>query len=80
VHHDSIVGAYSLLGAGVLVAGSVHVGRNCYLGSGSRLRDNISIAPGTLVGLGSVVIRSIEEPDGVWAGTPARCLRAAVVE
>lgn len=78
VHHDSLIGAYTILGAGALVAGHVHLGRNCYVGAGVRLRNGIAVAPLTLIGIGSTVLRSIDEPGGVWAGTPARCLHPSL--
>jgi sugar O-acyltransferase (sialic acid O-acetyltransferase NeuD family) len=79
LHHDSRIGAYTILGAGVLIAGSVHIGSNCYVGSGVRFRNDLDVAPGTLVGMGSTVLCSIEEPGGVWAGSPARCINSAVL-
>lgn len=75
VHHDSRIGAYTILGAGVLVAGSVHIGERCYIGSGCRFRNNLAVAPDTLVGLGATVVKPIDIPGGVWAGIPARFMR-----
>jgi UDP-3-O-[3-hydroxymyristoyl] glucosamine N-acyltransferase len=79
IHHDSLIGAYSILGSGVVVAGFVQIGANCYIGSGSHIRDHVTIAPGTLIGLGSTVLRSIDEPGSVWVGNPARSIRSPLV-
>ena len=70
IHHDAHIDAYTIVGAGVLVTGSVQSGPNCYIASGARLRNGTSVARATFVGLGSTVLRTIEEPGGVWAGTP----------
>jgi UDP-3-O-[3-hydroxymyristoyl] glucosamine N-acyltransferase len=75
IHHDSRIGSYTILGAGVLVAGYVDIGDRCYVGGGARFRNNIRVAPETLIGLGATVVRSIDEPGGVWVGHPARCMR-----
>ncbi len=71
IHHDSVIGAWSLIGSGVVVAGNVTVGANCYIGSGSTIINGIEIGDHSLVGLGSNVIR-IVPPRTVVAGNPAR--------
>lgn len=78
IHHDARVGAYTMVGSNVVISGSVVIDDRCYIGSGSRLRDHTHIPSATLVGMGATVVRSIPSPGGVWAGTPARLLRASV--
>lgn len=73
IHHDVHVKEYTLIGANVSIAGSVKIEANCYIGSGSRLMNDISIGKGSLIGLGSNVIRSVNEHSKV-AGNPARAL------
>ena len=53
------------------VAGSTVIGENCYIGSGSSLMNGLTIGSGTLVGLGSNVIRSVPAGSRI-AGNPAR--------
>jgi acetyltransferase-like isoleucine patch superfamily enzyme len=56
------------------VAGSVEIGDNCYIASGTTIKNGIKIGAGALVGLGSNVIRDV--PAGsVVAGNPARVIR-----
>jgi sugar O-acyltransferase (sialic acid O-acetyltransferase NeuD family) len=75
IHHDARIGAWSLVGSNVTLAGHSIVGENCYVGSGSALKNGVVLATGTLVGLGSTVVRD----TGAWsrvAGNPAHPLPA----
>ena len=72
--HDDRLDDYVTVGAGARVAGAVHVRDGAYLGSGCLIRENLTIGPWALVGMGAVVTRDV--PGGeVWAGTPARYVR-----
>jgi sugar O-acyltransferase (sialic acid O-acetyltransferase NeuD family) len=75
--HDDRIDDFATIGAGVCLAGSVHVRQGAYLGGGALVRENRTIGPWALVGMGAVVTRDV--PGGeVWAGVPARWLGAAV--
>jgi sugar O-acyltransferase (sialic acid O-acetyltransferase NeuD family) len=72
--HDDRLDDYVTAGAGARVAGAVHVCEGAYLGSGCLIRENLTVGPGALVGMGAVVTRDV--PGGeVWAGMPARYAR-----
>jgi sugar O-acyltransferase (sialic acid O-acetyltransferase NeuD family) len=73
--HDDVVGDYATLGAGVRLAGGARVEDGAYLGSGCLIREGRTIGAGALVGMGAVVTRDVG-PAEVWAGVPARRLRA----
>jgi sugar O-acyltransferase (sialic acid O-acetyltransferase NeuD family) len=74
IHHDVQIGTHTIVCAGVVIAGAVSIGPNCYIGAGARFRNGLTIAPRTLIGMGALVLQSIFEPGGVWAGAPARRL------
>lgn len=76
--HDDLVGDYATFGAGVKLAGGARVGQGAYLGAGVLVREHRSVGPWSLVGMGAVVTRDIP-PGEVWAGVPARRVRAAEV-
>jgi sugar O-acyltransferase (sialic acid O-acetyltransferase NeuD family) len=71
VSHDAHIGDCSILAGGVIVSGFVRVESNCYLGAGSTIRERLTIGSGSLVGMGSVVVRSVL-PGAVVMGNPAR--------
>ena len=73
--HDDRVADFVTFGAGVRLAGAVRVEEGAYLGSGCLIREGRTIGPWALVGMGAVVTRDV--PGGeVWAGVPARFIRA----
>jgi sugar O-acyltransferase (sialic acid O-acetyltransferase NeuD family) len=76
VTHDVRVEDFATLASGVRLGGSCVVGRGAYLGSGACVREGLRIGAGAMVGMGAVVTRDV--PEGrLWAGVPARDLRAA---
>lgn len=56
--------------AGVLVAGWATIGSGACIGSGARIREDLTIGSVALVGMGSVVINDVP-PNTTWAGVPA---------
>ena len=74
VQHDAVVERYAVLGAHVTVSGHCRIGSKSYVASGSRIRDHVVVGEGSLVGLGSVVLKDVP-PGAVVAGHPARPLK-----
>lgn len=73
IHHDTVVGKYTLIGSNVTIAGNVSIDENCYIGSGSKIINGVTIGAFTLIGLGTSVIKSL--PSNVKVvGNPARIL------
>ena len=57
----------------------VHIGKNCWIGSGAIILPGVSIGDHSVIGAGSVVTKDI--PAGVVAvGNPCRVLRKATGE
>lgn len=72
--HDDRLDDFVTVGAGVRLAGGVHVQEGAYLGAGALVREHRTVGPWALVGMGAVVTADV--PGGeVWAGVPARRLR-----
>jgi acetyltransferase-like isoleucine patch superfamily enzyme len=57
----------------VTIAGGVRIGENCYVGSGTSIRDGTAVGHGALIGLASNVVRDVA-PGARVAGNPARAL------
>jgi sugar O-acyltransferase (sialic acid O-acetyltransferase NeuD family) len=76
VSHDTVIEDYNTLATGVILSGYVQVERNCYLGAGSLVRERLRLGEGSLVGMGSVVIGSLQ-PGSRVAGNPARPLKSS---
>ena len=74
VSHDDVIGAYTCITGGVCISGATRVGEACYLGTNCTIIGGIEIGARSLVGMGSVVLKSVP-PDSVVVGNPARFLR-----
>ena len=77
--HDDRLDDFVTVGAGVRIAGGVHVQEGAYLGSGSLIRENRTIGSWALVGMGAVVTQDIPAYE-VWAGNPARFMRGLALD
>lgn len=77
IHHDVRIGDWTLIGSGVTIAGSTIVEENCYIGSGSTIKNGLRIGASALVGMGSNVLRDVQETV-IVAGNPARELKKTV--
>ena len=74
VAHNCDIGENVIIIAGAEISGSVRIGRDSWIGPMVSIRDGLHIAANTLLGIGSTVVKSIDEP-GVYAGSPARFLK-----
>ncbi|GAA3110330.1 acetyltransferase [Streptosporangium carneum] len=73
--HDDVVEDFVTFAAGVRVAGAVRIGACAYVGAGALIREGLTVGARSLVGMGAGVVKDVP-PGEVWAGTPARFLRA----
>jgi len=72
--HDNIIEDYVHISPGVNTAGTVRVGKGCWIGIGSVISNNVSICSGCNIGAGAVVIGDISIP-GTYAGVPVRRIK-----
>lgn len=78
VEHDNIIHEYASISAGSITGGYVTVGRLSAITLGVTVTDRISIGENTVVGAGSLVMKSL--PDNVLAyGSPAEVIRNRVL-
>lgn len=71
VEHDVVVGLGSHVAPGAVIGGGARIGDHAFIGLGARVRDHIEIGAGAVVGMGAVVVESIE-PGAIVVGIPAR--------
>lgn len=57
-----------------VVGQPVEIQEGCWIGANSTILPGVVVAPGCVIGAGSIVLRSTE-PNGVYAGNPARLVR-----
>ena len=71
IEHDVRLGSFTQVGPGAIIGGGATVGGGSYLGLGCRIRDHICIGNRVLIGMGAVVVTSVEDELAV-AGIPAK--------
>ena len=76
--HDDVVEDFATLASGVRLGGGVRIGQCAYVGAGALIREARTVGAYALVGMGAVVTGDIPARE-VWAGVPARHLRAVGV-
>ena len=65
IGHESVIEDHCNITSHVVVSGHVHIHSYCFIGVNASLRDNITIAPETLIGAGSVIMKDTVE-KGVY--------------
>lgn len=71
IGHDSTIGDYTTVSAGVDITGRCRIGARVFIGSGARVIPGIQIGDHAMVGAGAVVMHDVE-PGATVAGNPAR--------
>lgn len=73
IAHGVEIDENSLIIAHTMVAGSVSIGKNVWIAPSAAIRQKLTIGDNSLVGLGSVVVKNVEEKQTVM-GVPAKPL------
>lgn len=73
VDHDNRIESFTHVSPGATLAGTVVIGRRCWISVGARIINNVSICADTVVGAGAVVLHDLNEA-GTYVGVPARKL------
>jgi sugar O-acyltransferase (sialic acid O-acetyltransferase NeuD family) len=71
IGHHGTIRDHVFFTSHVVLSGRCVVDRYAFLGVNATIRDGLSIAEGTLIGMGALVTRDTE-PWGVYTGNPAR--------
>lgn len=73
IAHNVDIGENTLVIASSMIAGSVKIGRDCWIAPCVAVRNGLHIGESALVGLGSVVVKPVE-PGTTVMGVPAKPL------
>jgi sugar O-acyltransferase (sialic acid O-acetyltransferase NeuD family) len=71
IGHDSTIEDHCFIASHVVVSGHVRVGTRSFVGVNATLRNNITIAPETIVGAGAVIMKDTR-PKGVYLAERAK--------
>lgn len=75
VGHDTVLEDYVNCSPSVSVSGNVHLKQGVSLGTGTVVREKISVASHVVSGAQSCIVRNILEEDVVVAGVPSQILK-----
>jgi len=73
--HDNNVADFATLCSGVVLGGSVEIGKRAYLGMNASVRERRRVGMDAVIGTGAVVLTDIP-PAETWVGVPAKRLQA----
>lgn len=69
ITHDNSVIKY--INGATDIVGRIEIGDNCFIGANSIILPGVSLAKGTIIAAGAVVVKSVKECNQVLAGNPA---------
>jgi len=72
IGHRSIIEDNCFLSSHVVVSGYCRIGNSSFLGVNSTLNDHVSVARDCIVASGSLVSKSLKEPERIYYGAPAK--------
>lgn len=74
IGHDCEIGDFFTTAPNVNISGDCTIEDHVYFGTASSVRQGIKIKEGTVIGMGAIVTKDIDE-SGVYVGIPAKKLK-----
>jgi len=71
IGHHSIIEDNVFFTSHVVMSGHCHIKNGAFLGVNSTLRDGITIGENSIIGMGSLVTKSVPDNE-IWIGSPAK--------
>lgn len=71
IHHESVLGDFSIMAPGSILLGRVIIEEQVYIGAGAIVKENCKIGSGSVIGAGAVVIHDIPK-HSTFVGVPAK--------
>ena len=76
IDHDCRLADFVHVSPGAVLAGTVEVGEESWLGAGSVVINNCRVSSAVILGAGAVVTKNIDTP-GTYVGIPARMIESS---
>ena len=74
IAHDSTIGSHCVFASSTNISGECTVMDCSYIGTGAKVREKVKIHKNSIVGMGAVVTKDVDE-NNVVVGNPAKILR-----
>lgn len=65
IAHNDVIGENTIMTAGVIVGGSTHIGKDCWIGVNSSIVNGVTIGEHTMIGMGANVCRGVDKEQYV---------------
>lgn len=72
VEHEVCIGCDCHVAPSATIAGRSHLNDSCFVGAGATIINEISIATRSVIGAGATLVEDVDQPGGVYVGTPAK--------
>jgi len=72
VEHEVYIGDNCHMAPSSTIAGRCRLDDYCLLGVGATIINGVSVAKRSIIGAGATLVTNIEQPGGIYIGTPAR--------
>lgn len=76
--HDVVLGDFVTVASGALLSGAAQISAGAYVGAGAMVGAGLRMGRGSMLGMGAVLRNDLPDHE-VWAGVPARRLRATTI-
>lgn len=73
IGHHTVVGGWSFIGPGAVLAGEITAGEQVHVGVGASVRDRITIGDRAVIGAGAAAVKDVLA-DTTVVGVPARAM------
>ncbi len=74
IGHDCVIGDYFTTAPNVNISGNCSIDKHVYFGTASVIKQGLSVAKNTTIGMGAIVTKDIREESQIWVGNPAKIL------
>jgi sugar O-acyltransferase (sialic acid O-acetyltransferase NeuD family) len=74
IGHDCVIGDYFTTAPNVNISGNCTIDNHVYFGTASVIKQGLSIAKKTTIGMGAIVTKCIEDEGHTFIGNPAKIL------
>lgn len=72
IGHQTVIRNNAFISSHCVVSGYCDIGENCFLGVNSTFNDKILLTEDTFVSSGSLIVKNVHDPGGLYIGSPAR--------
>ena len=75
IGHETVIEDFCTIAPNASISGNIILEGLVEIGTGAKLREKITVGNGCVVGMGSVLSKSVE-PNKVVVGNPARTIKS----